>query len=119
MKLLLAIGTLLLRPTVALGAIISVPQDVTLTLPVDGTTYLLTSDTHVDAITVNSTSFEFTMTAGNRVVVRSLTNRGLANTLNAPVTCNASSGSTVILEIPVDGATKTVTVTPSATCEGS
>ena len=57
------------------------------------------------------------MTGGERVVLRSLTNRGLSNTLNTPVSCGTSE-STVILEIPIDGVSRTVTVTPSATCSG-
>lgn len=108
---------LVLVPFVAKAANVTLSQDVTLTLPSDGSTYILTSDSKFSTTTINSTSFDFVMSGGDRVVIRSLTKANLANSLKVNTICGTSE-STVILELSIEAAGQTVTVTPGAICGG-
>src|SRR3989344_4733278 len=113
----LGLGISLVTATVALAADVDVTEDVTITLPGDGTSYTLTSDSLFDSFTVNSASISFTMSGGHRVVLKSSARTLLGNTLNTNTQCSASESS-VLLELPTGSASQTVTITPSGSCGG-
>ena len=111
----LGLGISLVTVTVALAANVDVAEDVTITLPGDGSSYTLTGDSLFDSFEVNSASISFTMSGGHRVVLKSSARTLLGNTINTTTQCSASE-STVTLELPTGSASQTVTVTPSGNC---
>lgn len=98
------------------GALVDVVEEVTITLPSDGTQYTLTPDSIFRSFTVNNSSVDFIMDPRDRVVMRSANRKALKNTLNKNHNCETGY-SEVLLEIPAsDTGSTTVTVTPSGEC---
>ncbi|MBI4134779.1 MAG: peptidoglycan-binding protein [Candidatus Sungbacteria bacterium] len=107
------IALLGLAPFLA-SAVVTQEQNITITLPTDGSNYTLINS-RVDSFTVNSSSIDFTMSGGQKVVLQSATKRGLGNSLNVNWTCY-NDYSEVILELSQGASSQTVTVTPSSSC---
>lgn len=97
--------------------VVTNPDDITLTLPSDGSSYTLQHNSHFDSysVGVGADNFSFTIAPGNEVVVVSSGRKNLTNSLGAVTTCSANQSS-VTLGVSGGDVTKTVTVTPSGTC---
>lgn len=100
----------LLLPLGVLAA--TVDQDVTLVLPGDSSQYTVSSGGSFDTLTINTSNFVITMSAGQTLRINSADRKDLFNTLNAVVACTASYSE--INLAPSSGST--VTVTPTGTC---
>lgn len=118
MKRIFLALTIWFLPFFALAANeVTVDEDITLILPDDGSQYTLKKHSKFDTMSVNNTTFDFTISLGGRVVITSGNKKNLSNTANKNTECGASESS-LQLDSDVTGNTVTVTVTPSGTCGG-
>lgn len=111
-----AAGALVL-PIFAFALVDVTAEEVTLTLPEDGSSYTLTGDSFFDEVVLSGPNIVFTMSANQRVVLKSADRKKLTNTKNTNTQCNTSE-STLTLETGVDESSQTITVTPTGTCGG-
>lgn len=113
MKIYLALLSSLFLPLVALA--VDVTAEITLVLPSTGESYSLNNGSAFDTLTINNDNFEFAVSSGQTVVLRSGNKRNLSNNQNASVTCGSDESSINITFT----STVTFIVTPSGTCSPS
>src|SRR3990167_4529559 len=111
---------LLATPVLALAANeVSVANSFTLVLPSDSSQYTVLGGTF-DSVTVNNSSFDFSMSAGSSVDITSADkkNFSVSPSLGAATLCE-SSQSRIVLSKGQGATTETITVTPSGSCSSS
>jgi len=111
---------LLATPVLALAANeVSVANSFTLVLPSDSSQYTVLGGIF-DSVTVNTSSFEFVMSAGSSVDITSADkkNFSVSPSLGATTQCE-SSQSRIVLSKGQGASTETITVTPSGSCSSS
>ena len=113
---LLAFVLAAVLPASALAATVTMPQNSTLVLPTDSSTYTLASGSSFDSLTVNSTSFAFTMSAGETVSLTAVSTQGFGvSGSGISISTNCGPGRTTV-SLPAGASTQVVTVTPAASC---
>ena len=111
---------LLATPVLVLAANeVSVANSFTLVLPSDSSQYTVLGGTF-DSVTVNNSSFDFSMSAGSSVDITSADkkNFSVSPSLGATTQCE-SSQSRIVLSKGQGASTETITVTPSGSCSSS
>src|SRR3989344_2705302 len=111
---------LLATPVLALAANeVSVANSFTLVLPSDSSQYTVLGGIF-DSVTVNTSSFEFVMSAGSSVDITAADkkNFSVSPSLGATTQCE-SSQSRIVLSKGQGASTETITVTPSGSCSSS
>lgn len=120
MQWILAIFTVWLLPVFALAAnTVTVSSDLTLILPNDNSQYTLKQYSQYDSMTVNSTTFDFTLSQGGRVTLLSGGRKNFTSDAATPAKATITCGSTqssIDLSLDSPFTTTKVTVTPSGTC---
>lgn len=96
-------------PTSALAAVVTVSDNILLVLPSDGSVYTIASGSTFDQLDMNGGTFTFTMTAGESVTITAPDTRDLMNNGGFVYTC----GSQTSLTIPASGSI-VVSVIPTA-----
>src|SRR3989338_11194284 len=96
-----------------------VANSFTLVLPSDSSQYTVLGGTF-DSVTVNNSSFDFSMSAGSSVDITSADkkNFSVSPSLGATTQCE-SSQSRIVLSKGQGATTETITVTPSGSCSSS
>lgn len=97
-------------PFAALAA--DITSEITLVLPSTGESYSLNNGSSFDTLTINNDNFEFAVSSGQTVVLRSGNKRNLSNNQNVSITCGSGESSINATFT----STVTFTVTPSGTC---
>lgn len=109
---------LVLIPTMAFAAPVTVSDDTTLNLPNDGTNYTLSAGSTFDQLDISGSSFTFSMSTGETVTLISVDKKALTTNPAVTVTCG-SSQSSIVLSLPAGVSAQSFTVTPSGSCSGS
>lgn len=91
---------------------VTIDQSITLVLPSDSSQYTVIQGGAFDSLTVNTSTFDFSMSGGQTVRLRSADRKNLTNNFNAPTDCKTDY-SEVFLN---PGSATTITVTPSGSC---
>src|SRR3989338_1527048 len=78
---------LLFLPVSALA--VTVDQSVILVLPSDSSQYTVTLGGAFNSLTINTSSFDFSMSGGQTIRLRSTDKKNLTNNFNAPTECKS------------------------------
>ena len=112
---------LLISPTAFAAQTVNVGgSPVTLILPSDGSTYVLTTNSKFDTLTVNSDNFSFGLVDGSIVEITSSDKKKLTNSLGIATVCQADNSYVSLSLTSPPSSTTTETVTPSGNaCTGA
>src|SRR3990167_9027097 len=101
---------LLFLPVSALA--VTVDQSVILVLPSDSSQYTVALGGVFNSLTINTSSFDFSMSGGQTIRLRSTDKKNLTNNFNAATECKTDYSEVFL----TPGTTTSITVTPSGTC---
>lgn len=113
---ILSASALLLVPAAAFA--VSVPQNITLVLSSDGSSYGLGTGASFDSFSESGGTFTFVMNPGDSIDLISSAKKKLTNSKSVATECKTSE-SHIFISIPSNESQTTVTVTPTGTCTTS
>ncbi len=115
LSIFFGVSACVLAPLIVLASVVTVNQDVTLTLPSDSSTYTLKSGSTYNSLTVSGGAFSLTLDAMDQTTITDSNRHNLTNDKGIETICT-SSLSTGVFSVATTGAQMTVSISPSGTC---